>query len=85
MYLIGRRKRRPRTPKPALNTREGVNYPYRCQKEPIINTVHKVKAGRRKSNYVKGAVNKEKLDLLFDTGAEVSLVSFSTGLMITDS
>lgn len=48
--------------------------------------MHKVKAGRRKSNYVKGTVGKEKLDLLFGTGAEVSLVSFSTpGLMITDS
>ena len=38
------------------------------------------------SHYVKGTVNKEKSDLLFGTGAEVSLVSFSTpGLMITDS
>jgi len=76
----------PRTMKPALNTREGVNYLYRCQKEPIINTVHEVNAGGRKSNYVEGTVNKEKVDLLFGTGAEVSLVSFSIpGLMITDS
>lgn len=54
-----------------MNTREGVNYPNRCQKEPIINTLHKVKAGRRKSYYVDGTVNKENLELLFDTGAEL--------------
>lgn len=63
----------PRTPTPALNTREGVNYPYRCQKEPIINTVYKGKAGRRKTYYVEGTVN--KLVFLVDTGAEVSLIS----------
>lgn len=68
-----------------MNTRKGVNYPYRSQKEPIINTVHKDKAARRKSYYVEGTVNKEKLVFLVDTGAEVSLISSSTpGFVITE-
>lgn len=48
--------------------------------------MHKVKAASRQSYYVEGTVNKEKLILLLDTGAEVSLISSSIpGLVAKDS
>ena len=62
------------------------NYPYLPPKEPIVNTVHRGKAVRKKSYYVDRTVNKEKAIFLVDTGAEVSLISSSTpGLVINDS
>ncbi|KAJ7365130.1 hypothetical protein OS493_007779 [Desmophyllum pertusum] len=76
----------PRTPTPALDANQGVNYPYRSQKEPIINTVHKASATYRKSYHVEGTVNEEKSMFLVDTGAEMSMISSSApGLVVKES